>query len=249
MSIREIHRIFGAVAWFVLVGGWALFPGHVAQAQASFGAIVGTVTDPSRANVVGADVVLESNGTAAKVKTKTGSGGTYSFLNLNPGSYSVTVSKSGFTSFKQQEVDVTIGGSTRVDVALQIGDISQSVTVNASETAQLQTDSSSLGGVVEGRQVVESPLNGRNVNNLLDFVPGVVPGGGTSGNTMANGGSFQAGAQTQAIAYGNYQIGGGFSGQSLFFIDGVESNVPENNVNSLVPTQDAVQEFRVRPTT
>ncbi len=65
---------------------------------------------------------------------------------------------------------------------------------------------------------------------------------------MANGGSgsFQAGAQTQAIAYGNYQIGGGFSGQSLFFIDGVGSNVPENNVNSLVPTQDAVQEFRVQ---
>jgi hypothetical protein len=64
---------------------------------------------------------------------------------------------------------------------------------------------------------------------------------------MANGGSgnFQAGAQTQAIAYGNYQIGGGFSGQSLFFIDGVESNIPENNVNSLVPTQDSVQEFRV----
>ena len=101
--------------------------------------------------------------------------------------------------------------------------------------------------MVEGQQVVESPLNGRNVNNLLDFVPGVVPGGGTQGSTMANGGSgnFQAGGQTQAIAYGNYQIGGGFSGQSLFFIDGVGSNIAENNVNTLVPTQDAVQEFRV----
>jgi hypothetical protein len=64
---------------------------------------------------------------------------------------------------------------------------------------------------------------------------------------MANGGSgnFQAGSNTQAIAYGNYQIGGAFSGQSLFFIDGAGSNVPENNVNALVPTQDAVQEFRV----
>jgi len=55
------------------------------------------------------------------------------------------------------------------------------------------------------------------VNNLLDFLPGVVPGGGTQGSTMANGGSgnFKAGEQTQAIAYGNYQIGGAFSGQSL----------------------------------
>jgi hypothetical protein len=247
MSIIETRRRFSVVVWMVLLGGLAWVPGYRAQAQASYGAIVGSVTDPAHANVVGADVMLENSGTSAKATTKTGGGGTYSFLNLNPGSYTVTVSKTGFTSATRQQVDVTIGGTTRVDVAMQIGEISQSVTVNASETAQLQTDSSSLGGVVEGRQVVESPLNGRNVNNLLDFIPGVVPGGGTSGNTMANGGSgsFQAGAQTQAIAYGNYQIGGGFSGQSLFFIDGVESNVPENNVNSLVPTQDAVQEFRV----
>jgi hypothetical protein len=119
--------------------------------------------------------------------------------------------------------------------------------VDASSATAAADRHASLGGVVEGRQVVESPLNGRNVNNLLDFIPGVVPGGGTAGNTVANGGSgsFQVGTQTQAIAYGNYQIGGGFSGQSLFFIDGVLSNIPENNVNSLVPTQDSVQEFRV----
>jgi hypothetical protein len=99
--------------------------------------------------------------------------------------------------------------------------------------------------VIEGRQVQEAPLNGRNVNNLLDFVPGVVPGGGTSGSTVANGGTGQVSPNTQAISYGNYQIGGAFSGQSLFFIDGVGSNISENNVNTLVPTQDVVQEFRV----
>ena len=102
-------------------------------------------------------------------------------------------------------------------------------------TADLQTDNASLGGVIEGRQVLEAPLNGRNVNNLLDFIPGVVPGGGTSGSTVANGGTGQVSANTQAISYGNYQIGGAFSGQSLFFIDGVGSNISENNVNTLVP--------------
>jgi hypothetical protein len=221
--------------------------GPLAQAQASYGALVGTVTDPSGANVVGAKVLLKNNGTGATLTTATGSGGTYNFLNLNPGSYSVTASNTGFKSSTQDGVDVTIGGTTRVGLTLEVGDVSESVTVNATEATTLQTDTSALGGVVEGRQVLESPLNGRNVNNLLDFIPGVVPGGGTAGNTVANGGSgsFQVGTQTQAIAYGNYQIGGGFSGQSLFFIDGVESNVPENNVNSLVPTQDSVQEFRV----
>jgi hypothetical protein len=94
---------------------------------------------------------------------------------------------------------------------------------------------------------LDSPLNGRNVENLMDFIPGVVPGGGTGFSTVSNGGSgsFQVGTQTQNIAYGNYQIGGGFSGQSLFYVDGVPSNISYNNINALVPTQDTVQEFRV----
>jgi hypothetical protein len=220
---------------------------RTAGAQTSFGAIVGTVTDATGAAVPGAQVTVKNNGTNATLTTKSGGSGNYTFLNLNPGSYDVNVSSKGFQGVSKNGVDVTIGGTTRVDAALPVGDVSQTVTVDATQTAALQTDSASLGGVVEGRQVQESPLNGRNVNNLLDFIPGVVPGGGTAGNTVANGGSgsFQVGTQTQAIAYGNYQIGGGFSGQSLFYIDGVESNIPENNVNSLVPTQDSVQEFRV----
>ena len=247
MSIMDSNRKLRAFLQILLLCAMVVLTGQRSQAQTSYGAVVGTITDASGADVVGAQVALTNDGTGAKLTTKTGSGGTYTFLNLNPGSYTVVISNAGFKSSTQEHVDVTIGGATRVDSSLQLGDVSQNVTVEAGETAALQTDTASLGGVVEGRQVLESPLNGRNVNNLLDFIPGVVPGGGTSGNTMANGGSgsFQAGAQTQAIAYGNYQIGGGFSGQSLFFIDGVESNVPENNVNSLVPTQDAVQEFRV----
>ncbi|MGA7339255.1 MAG: carboxypeptidase-like regulatory domain-containing protein [Terracidiphilus sp.] len=216
------------------------------QAQTSYGSVVGTVTDSTGADVLGAKVSLKNDGTNAAEEAVTGTGGTYSFINLNPGSYSVSIAQAGFESYTQSGIDVQIGGATRVDIVLQVGNVSQSVTVNGGE-AQLQTDSSSLSGVIEGQQVVEAPLNGRDVNNLLDFVPGVTPGGGTQGSTMANGGSgnFQAGGQTQAIAYGNYQIGGAFSGQSLFFIDGVGSNIAENNVNTLVPTQDAVEEFRV----
>ena len=215
-------------------------------AQTSYGSIVGTVADSSGAVVADAQVSLTNTGTNQTQETTSSASGTYSFVNLNPGAYSVTVSKASFATYTQNTIDVQVGGTVRVNAVLKIGNVGETVTVSAAP-AQLQTDSSSLGGVVEGQQVIESPLNGRNVNNLLDFVPGVVPGGGTQGSTMANGGSgnFQAGGQTQAIAYGNYQIGGGFSGQSLFFIDGVGSNIAENNVNTLVPTQDAVQEFRV----
>ena len=147
-------------------------------------------------------------------------------------------------SATNSQVEVRIGGTTRADLALPVGDVSESVTVTTAST-DIQTDSATLGGVIAGVQVQEAPLNGRNVNNLLDFVPGVIPGGGTAGNTVANGGTGQVSSNTQAISYGNYQIGGAFSGQNLFFIDGVGSNISENNVNTLVPTQDIVQEFRV----
>jgi hypothetical protein len=216
------------------------------QAQTSYGTVVGTVTDSTGAHVLGAKVTLKNSGTNATAITTTGNGGNYNFINLNPGSYSVSVSQKGFKSSTIDQVDVQIGGATRVDVTLEVGNVAETVTVTGA-SSDLHTDSATLEGVIEGQQVLEAPLNGRDVNNLLDFVPGVTPGGGTQGNTMANGGSgnFQAGGQTQAIAYGNYQIGGAFSGQSLFFIDGVGSNIAENNVNTLVPTQDAVQEFRV----
>lgn len=242
-SGRRVTR----TAVMLLAGMMAAMTGRSMSAQTNYGAIVGTVTDATGADLPGATVTLKSLATNATQTATVGAGGTYNFLNLNPGTYTETFSHDGFKAVTKNEIDVTIGGNTRIDAALPVGNVDQSVTVSANSQVALQTDTSSLGGVVEGQQVVESPLNGRDVNNLLDFIPGVVPGGGTAGNTMANGGSgnFQVGTQTQAIAYGNYQIGGGFSGQSLFFIDGVLSNIPENNVNSLVPTQDSVQEFRV----
>jgi hypothetical protein len=204
------------------------------------------ISDSSGAAVVGSEVSLKNNGTGEAKTTTTGNGGTYTFVNLTPGSYSVTASHSGFKVAASNAVDVQIGGVVRVDLSLAVGAQTETVTVTTAPP-DLQPDSASLSGVIEGEQILEAPLNGRNVDNILDFVPGVIPGGGTQGSTMANGGSgnFQAGGQTQAIAYGNYQIGGAFSGQSLFFIDGAGSNIPENNVNALVPTQDAVQEFRV----
>jgi hypothetical protein len=245
LGLHHLPLLYRCTMLLLVLLGGSMFTTRV-DAQTSYGSVVGTVTDSTGANVIGAKVVLKNNGTDATEKAATGNGGTYNFINLNPGSYSVNVSQSGFKSSTISPVDVQIGGATRVDVALEIGNVDQTVTVTGA-ASDLHTDSATLEGVIEGRQVVDAPLNGRNVNNLLDFVPGVTPGGGTQGSTMANGGSgnFQAGGQTQAIAYGNYQIGGAFSGQSLFFIDGVGSNIAENNVNTLVLTQDAVQEFRV----
>jgi len=79
-----------------------------------------TVTDSTGANVFGASVTLKSDGTDAILKTTTGEGGTYSFIDLNPGSYTLTVSQQGFQSSRRSKVDVQIGGFTRVDVNLRL---------------------------------------------------------------------------------------------------------------------------------
>ncbi len=211
-----------------------------ARAQTSSGSIVGLVTDPSGAIVPDATVVLKNTATNASQTAVTGASGNYSFVDLNPSVYDITVTKKDFESLTQSGINLQVGAVVRLDVTLKVGTQSQTVVVSAAQS-EMQTESASLGGVVQGQQVEEAPLNGRNVNNLLDFIPGVVPGGGTQGSTMSN----QGDGQTQAIAYNNYQIGGGFSGESIFFIDGMEQNIAENNVDPLVPTQDAVQEFRV----
>ena len=104
------------------------------------------------------------------------------------------------------------------------------------QTPLLQTENAALGQVVEARKVLEMPLNGRNVFGLVALVPGVVPGG-QSGTTPTG---------TNPFAWGNYQIGGGQANQSASYIDGGPVNASYVNLTALVPTQDAIQEFRVQ---
>jgi hypothetical protein len=147
----------------------------------------------------------------------------------------------GFKHLTRENVEVQVDVSTRVDAALQVGNVTESVIVTT-EAPPLQTDSASLGTVISQQEVESIPLSGRNVNNMLTLVPGVVAQGGTYGNAVSN---QSGGARTNAIGFGNYAIGGGFGNQSSFYIDGVASNAPAGNLNSLIPSQDAVQEFRV----
>ena len=172
------HRLVFGNLWLALIAlSFVISPNNM-SAQTSYGSVVGTVTDPAGSVVAGAQVQLTNKGTNAKQASVTGTAGTYTFINLNPGEYSITVTNQGFKAATNSQVSVNIGGVTRADLALQIGDVSQSVTVTGASSS-IQTDSASLGGVIEGVQVLEAPLNGRNVNNLLDFVPAVIPGGGT----------------------------------------------------------------------
>ena len=204
--------------------------------QAFYGSLVGTVTDQSGASLRGSGITLTNKGTQERRQTPAGADGTYQFLNLVPGTYRIDVEQTGFKRATVDNVEINVSGTTRADIAMQLGDVTQTIEVQA--TAQLlQTESASLSQVVETRAVQELPVNGRNLLNLVALVPGVVPQGSTEGNALTGKNVFAA---------GNYQIGGGIANQSATYFDGVPANAGVGNLTVLVPSPDVVSEFRVQ---
>ncbi|HEX4228563.1 MAG TPA: carboxypeptidase-like regulatory domain-containing protein [Bryobacteraceae bacterium] len=204
------------------------------DAQTTYGSIVGTVTDPTGAGVAGTPVNLTNLGTNEKRTDATNSEGLYQFVNLAPGQYSVEVAKAGFKRFLRTSIIVQTMTTTQINVALQVGEITQTVEVTA-QTPLLSPDTSSLGQVVDQRMTNTLPLNGRNPLNLMALVPSVVPQGGAMEN--ANG--------QNPFAFGNYQVGGGMAGQSTVWLDGSPVNGSYLNITAMIPTQDSLQEFKV----
>ncbi len=201
----------------------------------------GIVTDPNGAVVPAASVTAQSMQTGAIRTTETNGSGLYSIPQLPPGEYQILVRKTGFQEISRS-LNLTTSQDASIDFTFALAGTGQTVTVSAG-AEQLDTAGSALSSVVQGRQVEQMPLNGRNVLNLVTLVPGVVPQGSSQGSPVGN---QNGGSLSQPGGYGNYQIGGGFAGQSVIYIDGAPDNLLlQNNYVSLDPTQDAVQEFRV----
>jgi hypothetical protein len=218
----------------------------VLPAQTFYGSILGTITDSSGGVIPGANITLTNIGTSENRTMVSDNNGAYRFVNLVPGRYRLDVEMAGFKRLTREPIEVTVEAAVRINAVLQVGNISETVEVS-SQTPLLQTESSSVSQVVEGRHVLEMPLNGRNLMSLVGLVAGVVPQGGMSGNPLGNQQSSTMGSHTANQGWNNYQMGGGIAGQSASFLDGSPINVigQGGNPQALVPTQDAIQEFRV----
>jgi hypothetical protein len=212
-----------------------------ASAQNVYGSITGTVTDSSGAAISDASVVLTNLDNGEKHSIQSDSSGNYTFVNILPGRYKLEGEKTGFKKFVREPILVQIESGIRVDVALQVGSQSETVEVT-SEVPLLQPETNSLGQVVEQRSVTELPLNGRNPLALVALVPGVVPQGTPSAGNSST--SNPVGANPFAL--GDFQVGGGMAGQSQILIDGVPTNGAYLNVVTVIPTQDAIEEFKVQ---
>jgi hypothetical protein len=207
----------------------------ILEGQAFYGSIVGTVNDSSGAALASTTVTLTNSATGDRRQVATASDGSYRFVNLVPGTYRLEIEHAGFKRYTRDQIDVSVESQVRTDIEMQVGDVNQSVEVQA-EVPLLQTETANLSQVVDSRAVEELPLNGRNILNLISLAPGVVPQGSSEGSLTGK----------NVFAAGNYQIGGGTANQSATYYDGVPVNDTYGNIVALTPSADAVSEFRIQ---
>ncbi|MGH9723192.1 MAG: carboxypeptidase-like regulatory domain-containing protein, partial [Bryobacteraceae bacterium] len=149
----------------------------VAQAQVLYGSLVGLIEDTSGAVVPNATVTLMNKDTGQSRSVTTDEGGRYSLLNTPAGRYDVKVSASGFKVLTRSDVEVTINFVTRVDLKLEVGALTETITVEAT-AAVLQTDRSDVRHEIAGATIQNMPLPAyRNYQSLVALVPGATPPG------------------------------------------------------------------------
>ncbi len=215
-----------------------LFAWSVASGQTTFGSMAGTVTDPTGAVLPGVHVTLANLATNARYVTTTNADGVYAFVNVLPGNYQLSAEGPNFKTFTRSPLTIQVQQAYKVGVVMEVGAVTEKVEVT-SETPLLETQSSSLGQVIAGRAVSETPLNGRNIFQLMGLVPSVVP----QGNTQVTAGLPQMNGLT---AWNNYQINGAWGNESAIYLDGVPLNLSYLNAPSFNPTVDSIQEFKVQ---
>ncbi len=236
LRIPNPNSLGKTIWWSVSLVCLLVLSKETLRAQQATGSVVGTVTDNAGAVVPNAPVTLTNVDTGDQRKASTNGSGDYQFLDLAPDNYKVDVAVPGFKRFTRLNVVVQVQGSTRVDAALQVGDVNQTVEVSSTPPL-LETQQATVGQVVAGRAVTELPLNGRNILNLLELSAGVVPQGSTQ--------AANAVAGMQGNSFPEYAISGGVPNTGATFIDGAPLNNGYINALSYEPAQDSIQEFRI----
>ncbi len=206
--------------------------------QLSTASVTGTVRDPSGSVVAGTRVVLTNGQTGVERSTTSNDAGNYGFVSVTPGNYTLSASREGFQRVNVRAFDLEVNQTATFDLVLEVGRVEQAVNVEAVGT-EVQASSAELGAVVERRQVVDLPLNGRNFTQLLRLAPGASP----ISVGQNNGGGFT----NSAVGTVTYPSFNGQSNRSnLFLTDGVNNQSPMTSTYAVPPIVDAIQEFKVQ---
>jgi hypothetical protein len=232
-------KLASSIAWglALTLSMWSV-PLH---GQAVAGAqIAGNVTDPSGAAVANAKVTATHTDTNTVFTAFTGANGAYAMPNLRVGPYTMDVAAEGFTRYGQSGILLAVGSNVTINIGLTLGSTQQEVQVTA-DAGMVETRETSISQVIDQKQVLDLPLNGRQVSALVllsgaavnaSFVGGLV--------TTKNYGSSNI-ASTSAIS-----IAGGAASGTNYMMDGGDNNDAYSSVNLPFPFPDAIQEFSVQ---
>ncbi len=222
--------------------------GSIALAQAGRGSISGLVTDPGGALIQGAQVTLLNPSTGGTQHTVTTSAGLYTFVSLNPGVYQVTAKQTGFKSVAQNKITVNVDEVTEVNITLQIGAISETVTVTEG-VGLVEPSNSTVGSLIPAEAIDRVPLLSRNVYDLIQLSAGVsaVNGSPNSSDSMQSIQNISVGRPGVDVSADT--INGSLVGSVYYMIDGAPVGIAENNSAAIIPAmnipEDGVEEVRV----
>src|ERR1700682_6272000 len=220
----------------IRISGGLLFAAVLAWSQGTTAQINGTVKDSSGLAVAGAAIQATQTATGLVRTATSGPEGSYVFPNLPIGPYLLEVRKSGFSKYVQSGILLQVGSSPTIDAVLKVGAVTEQVVVQA-DASLVETRSSGVGTVVDNQRVVEMPLNGRNVTELI-FLSGIATVYGANGTV----GTLNSNRNYPTVMI---SVGGGVANWSTYNWDGETHNDAYNSLNLPLPFPDALQEFKV----
>lgn len=203
-----------------------------ASAQEVRASITGLITDSSGAALANATVRVLNTANQATVTAVTNATGNYVTPFLTPGTYELSVEATGFKRFVRQNIVLQLQDRARIDIQLELGELTQSVTVDAA-VSTLETETASRGATISNQMIANLPTQGRNPFQLAWAAPGVFKAGGWRYLR-----SFDIGGTT------GFSANGGRSSENEVLLDGI-SNVRSNRTVIHVPTMDSIQEFKI----
>ena len=228
MMRRSVCELFGLSVLFVVS----------AFAQFETADVLGAIRDASGAPVAQASLTLLNQETGAVARTKPDDSGNFTFTNVKVGRYTLTAEAPGFSKAVAANIQINVGARQRVDLTMQVGEVSESVQVT-DVASTLETDSSEHGQVINRQQIVELPLNGRNYSDLALLSTNVHKS--PMSVLFAANGTPREGA---------FNVNGMRSTYNNFLLDGLDNNAysPSNQGYSsqvVQPSPDAIAEFKV----
>jgi hypothetical protein len=229
---------WGAIGVLLLFGGTR---GTQAQLAVTTATLTGTVTDPTGSVVPEAKVTLSSPERGITRSFTTGAQGNYSFSQLPPSTYQLTIQAKGFNQYIQNGITLDAGQSASQDITLTVGSVDQQVVVS-SQASLLNTENSNISAEVDSKQIVELPLNLRNIYNLATLNSSV--NNNAEYQVLLGGGGNTTDSADQDVSFMNFS--GGFFGTSGFLLDGTFDVSPDWGEVMYVPSVDAVEEFKIQ---